>query len=184
MTQQQARSHIQATWLGHHAGRQEVSGCPTRGESEESITHRHWNMQARDRPWLWNPGQTLVGVQNRSNSGSLKKKECESTSYIAFLILLLISTVLGTLVKKLITNQCLTNKSVSVLNNRFEFWETRNKRNQKCNVVNVSFPLRFLSHISQGNILQLAWVSWNNLRMYVDFVAFCDIQCWNLTSKA
>ena len=43
-----------------------------RGESEESVVCRHWNVKARYPLWLWNPGQTSSGGQNRNNSGSTK----------------------------------------------------------------------------------------------------------------
>ena len=36
-----------------------------RGESEESVVRRRGSTQAKDPPWLWNPGQISPEVQNR-----------------------------------------------------------------------------------------------------------------------
>ena len=49
-----------------------VSRCRTRGESQEFMAHRWRSMQARDPPWLWNPGETSSEVQNRGISGATK----------------------------------------------------------------------------------------------------------------
>ena len=61
---------------GCHAGCQEVSRCRTRGESQESIVCRRGSMQARDPPWLWNPGEMSPEVQNRGNQWPHKKDSC------------------------------------------------------------------------------------------------------------
>ena len=44
-----------------------------RGESKESISCRQWSMQGRDSPWLRNPGQISLEVQNRGISGPTKR---------------------------------------------------------------------------------------------------------------
>ena len=59
--------------LSCHADLYIVSRCHTRGESQEFIAHRWQSMQVRDPPWLWNPGETLPEVQNRSISGPTKR---------------------------------------------------------------------------------------------------------------
>ena len=53
--------------------RKEVIRCRSRGESEESFTCRRRSMQARDQLWLWKPGQTSSGVQNRGYHWPYKK---------------------------------------------------------------------------------------------------------------
>ena len=40
------------------------------------LTHGQESMQARNPPWLWNPGQTSPEVQNRGISGPTKKDLC------------------------------------------------------------------------------------------------------------
>ena len=64
------QTHLQVCGLkrlGCHADLYTVSRCHTRGEKK--------SMQARDPPWLWNPGKTLPEVQNRGISG-LTKRTC------------------------------------------------------------------------------------------------------------
>ena len=48
--------------LRWHAGHQEVSGCHTSSESEESIACRLEMMQVRDPPWLWNHQRSKTGL--------------------------------------------------------------------------------------------------------------------------
>ena len=50
-----------------------VSRCRTRGESQEFMAHRWQSTQARDPPWLWNPGDMSSEVQNRGISGLTKR---------------------------------------------------------------------------------------------------------------
>ena len=59
--------------LGCHADLYTVSRCCTRDESQEFIARRWQSMQARDPPWLWNPGETSPEVQNNGISGPTKK---------------------------------------------------------------------------------------------------------------
>ena len=59
--------------LDCHADLYTVSRCHTRGESQEFIACRRQSTQARDRPWLWNPGETSPEVQNRGISGPTKR---------------------------------------------------------------------------------------------------------------
>ena len=59
--------------LGCNAGHLEVSRCCTSGESDESSACRWWSLQARDRPWIWNPEQISLKVQNRGISGPTKR---------------------------------------------------------------------------------------------------------------
>ena len=56
-----------------HADLYIVSRCHTRGESQESSACRWQSTQARDPPWLWNPGETLPEVKNRGISGPMKR---------------------------------------------------------------------------------------------------------------
>ena len=58
---------------GCHADLYTVSRCRTRGESQEFIARRWQSTQARDPPWLWNPGETSPEVQNRGISGPTKR---------------------------------------------------------------------------------------------------------------
>ena len=60
-------------WEMRSAAMLAVKRCRTRGASEESIASRWQSMQARDPPWLWNPGQTSSEVQNRGISGPSKR---------------------------------------------------------------------------------------------------------------
>ena len=60
-------------WLSCHTGHQEVSRCCIRGESEEYSACRQQCLQARDPPWLWNPGQMSLEDQNRGISGPTKQ---------------------------------------------------------------------------------------------------------------
>ena len=59
--------------LGCHANLYTVSRCRTRGESQEFIAHRWQSMQARDPPWLWNPGETSPEVENRVSVAPRKR---------------------------------------------------------------------------------------------------------------
>ena len=68
--------------LSCHVGRQEVSGCCTRGEFEEYVAHRWQSMQARDPPWLWDPGQTSPEVQSRGISGPTKRTDIPQLFFI------------------------------------------------------------------------------------------------------
>ena len=60
--------------FGSHAGRQEVNGCHTSGESDKSIPYTR--KEAQDQ--LWNLGQMLPEVQNRSISGLMSSKRIVS----------------------------------------------------------------------------------------------------------
>ena len=62
-------------WLCCHTGCQEVSRCPARCESEESMACRQENMQVRDPLWLWNSGQMSPEVQNRGITGLTKRTD-------------------------------------------------------------------------------------------------------------
>ena len=59
-----------------HASCQEVSRCHTRGESEESIAHRQWNMQARDSSWPWNPRADVTRCPKQGYEWPHKKDLC------------------------------------------------------------------------------------------------------------
>ena len=61
--------------LGCHADLCTASRCRTRGESQEFIACRWQSMQARDPPWLWNPGQTSPEVQNIAISVPTKRTD-------------------------------------------------------------------------------------------------------------
>ena len=55
-----------------------VSRCRTRGECEESITHRQWSMLLKDSPVLWNPGLKSKTVAHTKDwCPKIKKKYCE-----------------------------------------------------------------------------------------------------------
>ena len=58
---------------GCHADLYTVSRCCTRGESQEFMARRQQSTQARDPPWLWNPGETSSEVQNRRISSPTKR---------------------------------------------------------------------------------------------------------------
>ena len=65
-------SQLLGNTTGCHADLYTVNRCRTRGESQEFIARRWQRMQARDPPWLWNPGETSSEVQNRGISGATK----------------------------------------------------------------------------------------------------------------
>ena len=49
------------------------AGGHTRGEFEESIACSWHRMQVRDPPWLWNPGQMSLEIQNSGMSRPTKR---------------------------------------------------------------------------------------------------------------
>ena len=69
--------------LGCHTSHQKADRCCTSDESEESIACRWQSIQARDPPWLRNPGQTLP-ESKAVVSVSREKDLCQTTNKNAY----------------------------------------------------------------------------------------------------
>ena len=60
--------------LGCHVGRQEVSRCHTKSESEEFLAFRWWSTQMKDPPWLWRQQKSKTGVSVAPQKGLMSFK--------------------------------------------------------------------------------------------------------------